>query len=167
MGAINEAELMKKVAERTGILVDNYESNIPTLQNIMNQVNSYLEEAGISLKHSEENEESERRASTGVGASFDQDSIDELRGAATALHINSEVSKTNLITIQADVRAIKAAVTANNKNSEEIRNLSRTAVEHLAEISRNTYELYETNRRLENMEKGIDSINTRGVTIRK
>lgn len=167
MGAINEAELMKKVAERTGILVDNYESNIPTLQNIMNQVNSYLEEAGISLKHSEENEESERRASTGVGASFDQDSIDELRGAATALHINSEVSKTNLITIQADVQAIKAAVTANNKNSEEIRNLSRTAVEHLAEISRNTYELYETNRRLENMEKGIDSINTRGVTIRK
>lgn len=167
MGAINEAQLMKKVAERTGILVDNYESNIPTLQNIMNQVNEYLESAGISLKHSEDEEESERTASTGVGAKFDQDSIDELRGAATALHINSEVNKTNLITIQADVQAIKSAINADAKNTEEIRNLSRTAVEHLAEISRNTYELYETNRRLENMEKGIDNINTRGVTIRK
>ena len=162
-----QAQLMKKVAERTGILVDNYESNIPTLQNIMNQVNEYLESAGISLKHSEDEEESERTASTGVGAKFDQDSIDELRGAATALHINSEVNKTNLITIQADVQAIKSAINADAKNTEEIRNLSRTAVEHLAEISRNTYELYETNRRLENMEKGIDNINTRGVTIRK
>lgn len=167
MGAINEAQLMKKVAERTGILVDNYESNIPTLQNIMNQVNSYLESAGISLKHSEDEEESERQASKGVGASFDQDSIDELRGAATALHINSEMNKTNLIIIQGDVQAIKAAHAANVKNTEEIRSLARTAVEHLAEISRNTYELYETNRRLENLEKGIDSINTRGVTIRK
>lgn len=37
---------MKMVAERTGELVDNYEKNIPVLENILSSVNGYLKMLG-------------------------------------------------------------------------------------------------------------------------
>lgn len=93
-GAINEAELMKKVAERTNGLVDNYEQNIPTLQNIMEQVNGYLQNAGIDLKQSE----SSSQSSTSRGfQAMSQDTGEELKGRFTALQIAGEEIKNQAI----------------------------------------------------------------------
>lgn len=93
-GAINEAELMKKVAERTNGLVDNYEQNIPTLQNIMEQVNGYLQNAGIDLKQSE----SSSQSSTSRGfQAMSQDTGEELNGRFTALQITGEEIKNQAI----------------------------------------------------------------------
>lgn len=93
-GAINEAELMKKVAERTNGLVDNYEQNIPTLQNIMEQVNGYLQNAGIDLKQSE----SSSQSSTSRGfQAMSQDTGEELNGRFTALQIIGEEIKNQAI----------------------------------------------------------------------
>ena len=50
------------------------------------------------------------------------------------------------------------------EHMREIVTLSYAAVEHLADISKNTNELYETNRRLRSMEQSLEDIN---VTIRK
>lgn len=94
-GSIDEAELMRKVAERTSGLVDNYEQNIPTLQNILGQVDGYLKNAGIDLKKSE----STSQSATSKGfQSMSQDSADELNGRFTALQMTGEEIKNQAIT---------------------------------------------------------------------
>lgn len=93
-GSIDEAELMKKVADRTSGLVDNYEQNIPTLQNILGKVDDYLKNAGIDLKKSE----STSQSATSKGfQSMSQDSADELNGRFTALQMTGEEIKNQAI----------------------------------------------------------------------
>lgn len=87
-GKLNEEELMRKVAERTEGLIGNYEKNIPTLENIMENVNGYLEKAGIDMKGSSSQEASKKGFATAS-----QDSIDELNGRFTALQIAGEEIK--------------------------------------------------------------------------
>lgn len=59
-GKLNEEELMRKVAERTEGLIGNYEKNIPTLENILENVNGYLEKAGIDMEGSSSQEASKK-----------------------------------------------------------------------------------------------------------
>lgn len=89
-GAIDETELMKKVSERTSGLVDNYENNIPTLQNIMGQVDRYLQDAGIDLRQGESTSQSSSQKGF---AAMSQDTGEELSGRFTALQIASEEIK--------------------------------------------------------------------------
>lgn len=81
-GKIDEDKLMQEVAERTGTLVEDYEKNIPTLQNIMSQVNGYLGNAGIGLKDATA---ATQEASSGGWESMGQDTAEELNGRFTAL----------------------------------------------------------------------------------
>lgn len=86
-GAINEKELMKRVAERTSGLVNNYEQNIPTLKNILEQVDGYLNSAGIDLSQSS----SSSQSSTSKGfQAMSQETGEELNGRFTALQIAGE-----------------------------------------------------------------------------
>lgn len=87
-GKLNEEELMRKVAERTEGLIGNYEKNIPTLENILENVNGYLEKAGIDMEGSSSQEASKKGFATAS-----QDSIDELNGRFTALQIAGEEIK--------------------------------------------------------------------------
>ena len=59
-GKIDEAELMRKVAERTEDLVGKYQDSIPELQNIMDLVGGYLKDAGIDIKQPEGSSQSGR-----------------------------------------------------------------------------------------------------------
>lgn len=141
-GSINEAELMKKVAERTSGLVDNYEQNIPTLQNIMEQVNGYLQNAGIDLKQSE----STSQSSTSKGfQAMSQDTGEELNGRFTALQIAGEEIKTqniaqtqslNLLTARAD--AILSMNTETRNIADDTRDLIANSYLELVQISENT-----------------------------
>ena len=87
-GKLNEEELMRKVAERTEGLIGNYEKNIPTLENILENVNGYLEKARIDMEGSSSQEASKKGFATAS-----QDSIDELNGRFTALQIAGEEIK--------------------------------------------------------------------------
>ena len=80
-GNISEADLMKMVAERTGELVSNYESNIPLLENILNTVNGYFKDVGIDLK---KQDDSTRSAVEQGIQGVSQDSISEMNGRLTA-----------------------------------------------------------------------------------
>lgn len=93
-GAIDETELMKKISERTSGLIDNYEQNIPTLQNIMNEINGYLQESGIDLKKSEST--SQQKATYGGFETMSQDTASELNGRFTALQIAGEEIKNQM-----------------------------------------------------------------------
>lgn len=89
-GKLDEEALMRKVAERTEGLIGNYEKNIPTLENILENVNGYLEKAGIDMKGAAS---SSQESSKKGFATASQDSIDELNGRFTALQIAGEEIK--------------------------------------------------------------------------
>lgn len=141
-GAINEAELMKKVAEKTNGLVDNYEQNIPTLQNIMEQVNSYLQSSGIDLSQSGNiSQESSKKGF----ATASQDSIDELSGRFTALQLAGEEIKNqstlqtqslNLLTVKTDT--LISVNTETRNIADETRDLIAQSYLELVQISENT-----------------------------
>ena len=89
-GKLDEEALMRKVAERTEGLIGNYEKNIPTLENILENVNGYLEKAGIDMKGAAS---SSQESSKKGFATTSQDSIDELNGRFIALQIAGEEIK--------------------------------------------------------------------------
>lgn len=82
-GEIDEQSLMKQVADATKDLIGRYETNIPTLENILNTVNGYFKDAGIDLK--KESEDDSRKPSTKGITAASQDSVNELNGRATAI----------------------------------------------------------------------------------
>lgn len=81
-GEIDEQSLMKQVADATKDLIGRYETNIPTLENILNTVNGYFKDAGIDLKKSDD--DSRKPSTKGITAAS-QDSVNELNGRATAI----------------------------------------------------------------------------------
>lgn len=96
------------------------------------------------------------------------------KGIATASQESVDENNARLTTIQGhtyqiaqDSASMRQSAASVNERMKEMRDLSLTAVEHLAAISKNTAELYETNRRLKSVEESLDEINTRGVIIRK
>lgn len=89
-GKLDEEALMRKVAERTEGLVDNYENNLPTLERILENVNEYLNKAGIDLR---EGTSTSQESSKKGFATMSQDSADELNGRFTALQIAGEEIK--------------------------------------------------------------------------
>ena len=89
-GKLDEEALMRKVAERTEGLVDNYENNLPALERILENVNEYLNKAGIDLR---EGTSTSQESSKKGFATMSQDSADELNGRFTALQIAGEEIK--------------------------------------------------------------------------
>ena len=81
---------MKQVAEKTGELVDRYEQNMPTLQEILGTVNGYFKDAGIDLKDKNANSQSSSKA---VSVMASQDSIDETNGRLTGIQMAGEEIK--------------------------------------------------------------------------
>lgn len=141
-GAINETELMKKVAEKTNGLVNNYEENIPILENIMEQVKGYLQSAGINLK---QNGSSSQESTKKGFAAASQDSIDELNGRFTALQISGEEIKNqntlqtqslNLLTMKTD--DILRVNTEVRNIADDTRDLIANSYLELIQISENT-----------------------------
>ena len=141
-GAINETELMKKVAEKTNGLVNNYEENIPILENIMEQVKGYLQSAGIDLK---QNGSSSQESTKKGFATASQDSIDELNGRFTALQISGEEIKNqnafqtqslNLLTMKTD--DILRVNTEVRNIADDTRDLIANSYLELVQISENT-----------------------------
>lgn len=90
-GKLDEEALMRKVAERTEGLVDNYENNLPTLERILENVNEYLNKAGIDLR--EGTSTSQESSKKGFGTEMTHEDAGELSGRFTALQIAGEEIK--------------------------------------------------------------------------
>ena len=95
------------------------------------------------------------------------------KGIATASQESVDENNARLTTIQGHTYTLvqnsaenKAQIAAAREHLREIRELAQSGIQHLEDISRNTYQLYETNERLRRVENELSSINTRGVTIR-
>lgn len=128
-------------------------------EQLQKQLDSQFGWADSLMTDPKEDEESEREGVKKGIATASQESVDENNARLTTIQGHT-------FGIKADTEAMRKEMAAFNANMRELIDLSYTAVEHLAEISKNTAELYETNRRLKSVEESLDDINTRGVIIR-
>lgn len=79
-----------------------------------------------------------------------QESADELNGRFTAVQMDTSAIRELMLAYS--MRMI-ASINSIKYNTDEIRNLSLSAIGHLETISRNTFELYEMNERLGKIER--------------
>ena len=168
-GNISEADLMKMVAERTGELVSNYESNIPLLENILNTVNGYFKDAGIDLK---KQDDSTRSAVEQGIQGVSQDSISEMNGRLTATTmflsdilkaVQTQTEATgNMSLIVSDMKAMSVQV---NENLRIIRDNIIVMIGHLSNIDANTSKLIDIQEDMYKVRKGIERMNDNGVRM--
>lgn len=164
---ISEADLMKMVAERTGELVDNYEKNIPVLENILSSVNGYFKNAGIDLK---KQDDSTRSAVEKGIQGVSQDSISEMNGRLTATTmflsdilkaVQEQTEATNNVSLAvSDMKAMSVHV---NENLRIIKDNIITMIGHLSNIDSNTSKLIDIQKDMSAVRKGIERINDKGV----
>ena len=86
-------------------------------------------------------------------ATASQESIDELTGRATGIQMGVEAIRVKNELMAVDVKTSRMELATIRQHTDEIRGLSLSAINHLADISRNTHQLYEMNERLEKIEK--------------
>lgn len=128
-GKIDEAELMRKVAERTEELVGKYQDSIPGLQNIMDLVGGYLKNAGIDIKQPEGSSQSGR---AGTVTSMTEETAGRLEGIGNAA-LDRVISIDNNLTRHLEGMATSLGKIAGN--SEYLRHLE-TINENIAELRR-------------------------------
>lgn len=128
-------------------------------EDLQKQIDSQFGWADSLMTDPKENESEREGVKKGI-ATASQESVDENNARLTTIQGHT-------FGIKADTEAMRKDLEASRANVRELLEISYTAVENLAEIAKNTYELYETNRRLKSVEESLDDINTRGVIIRK
>lgn len=97
-------------------------------------------------------------ASKGI-ATASQDSVDENNARLTTIQGHTYLMLQNSNVIRQDVAETKSILAG-------MRELSHTCAGHLEEISRNTYQLYETNARLKRVEASLSDISIKGIRIK-
>lgn len=86
-------------------------------------------------------------------ATASQDSVDELNGRFTGIQMSVEAIKSQTGVIIDLARSQRLDVATMRQHTEELRGLALSSINHLADISRNTYQLHEMNERLGLIEK--------------
>lgn len=86
-------------------------------------------------------------------ATASQDSVDELNGRFTAIQMDASSIRETLSGVALQITAMAATSSAVRQNTDEIRNLSLTAVDYLQSIQKSNSQLYEINERLGKIEK--------------
>lgn len=166
---ISETDLMKMVAERTGELVDNYEKNIPVLENILSSVNGYFKDAGIDLK---KQDDSTRSAVEKGIQGVSQDSISEMNGRLTAttmflsdileaVQVQTQATN-NVFLAVSDMKAMSVQV---NENLRIIKDNIIVMIGHLSNIDTNTSKLIDIQRDMNSVRKAVERMNDKGVKM--
>lgn len=96
------------------------------------------------------NDSSSQEGSKRGFETMSQESADELNGRFTAVQMDTSALRELMLAYS--MRMI-ASINSIKYNTDEIRNLSLSAIGHLETISRNTFELYEMNERLGKIER--------------
>ncbi|WP_018667556.1 hypothetical protein [Bacteroides gallinarum] len=170
-GKLSEEELMKQVANRTGSLIDDYERNLPALENILSTVNGYFKDAGIDLAQSED---STREASQKGIATASQDSVDENNGRLAVIQSHTYTLNENVSRMANGIESLLSYSFANlssttniDKTAKAIESQSRDALNHLANIDNYTSNLVEIKEYMYAMKSGIDTLNTKGIALKR
>lgn len=152
-GEIDEQSLMKQVADATKDLIGRYETNIPTLENILNTVNGYFKDAGIDLKKGDD--DSRKPSTKGITAAS-QDSVNELNGRATAIQghtysINEGIK--SLIKDSAHILDLLSGIKDNTSYCKKLESINST--------------IGNMNSNIKEMKESICNMNDKGVIMRK
>ena len=152
-GEIDEQSLMKQVADATKDLIGRYETNIPTLENILNTVNGYFKDAGIDLKKGDD--DSRKPSTKGITAAS-QDSVNELNGRATAIQghtysINEGIK--SLIKDSAHILDLLSGIKDNTSYCKKLESINST--------------IGNMNSNIKEMKESIGNMNDKGVKMRK
>lgn len=123
----------------------------------MDEAVRWRDEIFAATGYSSEDPESQDSTRKGF-ATASQDSIDELNGRFTGVQMAVEEIKTQNTLMAADVHGVRLDMAMIRQHTDEMRGLSLAAVNHLADISRNTYQLYEMNERLALIEKNTRAL---------
>ena len=100
--------------------------------------------------------DSESQESTRKGfAAMSQESADELNGRFTAVQMDTSAMRDLMQQYSVDMASLRQSATDIRQHTEEMRNLSLTAIDHLEAISANTAQIYGTNERLDKIEKHL------------
>lgn len=151
-GEIDEQSLMKQVADATKDLIGRYETNIPTLENILNTVNGYFKDAGIDLKKGDD--DSRKPSTKGITAAS-QDSVNELNGRATAIQghtysINEGIK--SLIKDSAHILDLLSGIKDNTSYCKKLESINST--------------IGNMNTNIKEMKESIGNMNDKGVIMR-
>lgn len=148
-------EKWAKYMENDGQLDDD---EIADLQKDRDAIYAAMKNDRDFLKSLDTGESSQQGGTKQGFATASQDSIDELNGRFTAVQMDTSVIRETLSTIQANMGTLTLSATAIRQQTEEIRNISLLAIDHLENIAKNTHELYEMNERLGKIEKNTRKI---------
>lgn len=153
-GEIDEQSLMKQVADATKDLIGRYETNIPTLENILNTVNGYFKDAGIDLKQ-ESDDDSRTPSSKGITAAS-QDSVNELSGRATAIQGHTYSINEGIKALVGNCATILEYLGGIKENTSYCKNLES--------INSNIGNM---NTNIKEMKESIGNMNDKGVIMRR
>lgn len=134
------------------------EDEIGNLQKKKDEIYAAMESDRKFLQALNTGESSQQGGTKQGFATASQDSIDELNGRFTAVQMDTSMIRETLTTIQANMGTLNLSSLAIKQQTEEIRNISLLAIDHLENIAKNTHELYEMNERLGKIEKNTRNI---------
>lgn len=106
----------------------------------------------------DDTKEYSQEASRGAFQTMSQETGDELNGRFTAIQMDTSHIRETLSDIQLSMSSLHLSANVIKQNTDEIRNISLLAIDHLEAISKNTHELYEMNQRLGKIEKNTRKI---------
>lgn len=154
--------MIKKLYEKWAKYMENDgkldEDEIKELQKDKADIYSAMQGDRDFLKMLDTGESSQQGGTKQGFATASQDSIDELNGRFTAIQMNTSSIRETLSDIQLSMSSLHLSANAIKQNTDEIRNISLLAIDHLETISKNTHELYEMNQRLGKIEKNTRNI---------
>jgi hypothetical protein len=157
-GKITEEQLMPKVAGLTAKPANDYGTQLPVLQELLNTVGNGFDLAGFDLKQAEENV---RQGSKGLAASMTQDQATEMNAFLN-----------NGIIFRRDIANNTGLIPANltdqhtNNSAELMKNYAQNMLTHPANIDGNTGRLEAIERDISGISTGIDRITSWGVKAR-
>lgn len=138
--------------------------------NSQNMYDAALKAAGISA---ESNQESTRKAAQKGIATASQDSIDELRGTMTNVQghtysINENTGRiaTGINTLTEHTKHLTCLADIDN-TMQSLLTMRKESIEHLSNIAEYTSNLVEMKEFMRSMKAGIDTLNTKGLTLKR
>ena len=139
-----------------------------------NLTNSLLAERDKLMQDFGWQSDSTREASQKTGITASQDSVDKIDGMVTTMmghtySINENVNRTaNGIDSLLDYASSGLSLTTDiERTAKAIENQSRDALNHLANIDSYTSNLVEIREYMYAMKSGIDTLNTKGITLKR
>lgn len=154
--------MIKKLYEKWAKYMENDgkldENEIKELQKDKADIYSAMQGDREFLKMLDTGESSQQGGTKQGFATASQDSIDELNGRFTAVQMDTSIIRETLSNIQTSIGGLNLSASAIKQHTDEIRNISLLAIDHLENIAKNTHELYEMNQRLGKIEKNTRKI---------